>query len=196
VIKRSFDIAVSAMGLALCAPLFLVVAVLIKWDSKGPVFFTQQRIGKEFRPFWIYKFRSMIEDAPRHGSQITFGEDSRITRAGWFLRKSKFDELPQLFNVLKGDMSLVGPRPEVPKYVDLFRKDFEEILQVQPGITDLASLKYRDEAGLLAQAESPEEEYVTRVLPNKIVLAKEYIRRSSFFFDLSLILRTPLRLLD
>ena len=193
-IKRSFDIAVSAIGLALCSPLFLVVAALIKWDSKGSVFFRQERIGKNFRPFWIYKFRSMVQDAPEKGALISVANDSRITRVGNVLRKTKIDELPQLINVLKGEMSLVGPRPEVPKYVQLFRIDYEEILRVPPGLTDLASLKYRDEAAILAQSENPEEAYLKRVLPDKIKLAKEYIRRSSFLFDLSLILRTPLRL--
>ena len=194
VIKRCFDIAVSAIGLALCSPLFLVVAALIKLDSKGPVFFKQERMGKNFRPFYIYKFRSMVRDAPEKGAMISVTNDSRITWVGSVLRKTKVDELPQLINVLKGEMSLVGPRPEVPKYVQLFRIDYEEILRVPPGITDLASLKYRDEAAILAQSENPEEAYLKRVLPDKIKLAKEYIRRSSFLFDLSLILRTPLRL--
>ena len=193
-IKRCFDIAVSAIGLALCSPLFLVVAALIKWDSKGPVFFRQERIGKNFHPFWIYKFRSMVQDAPEKGALISVANDSRITRVGNVLRKTKVDELPQLINVLKGEMSLVGPRPEVPKYVQLFRIDYEEILRVPPGITDLASLKYRNEAVILAQSKDPEKEYLVRVLPDKIKLAKEYVRRSSFLFDLALILRTPLRL--
>jgi lipopolysaccharide/colanic/teichoic acid biosynthesis glycosyltransferase len=194
VIKRTFDIAVSSLALLVCSPLFIVIAALVKLDSRGPVFFVQQRVGKYFRLFRIYKFRSMVEDAPRQGGPITFGKDGRITRVGWFLRKGKLDELPQLFNVLKGDMSLVGPRPEVPTYVQMFRHDYEEILQVHPGITDLASLKYRDEAALLAESMNPEREYVEHVLPDKIKLAKEYVRKSSFFFDLALILRTPLRL--
>jgi len=158
------------------------------------VFFKQERMGKNFRPFYIYKFRSMVQEAPEKGALISVANDSRITRVGNVLRKAKIDELPQLINVLIGEMSLVGPRPEVPKYVQLFRKDYEEILRVHPGITDLASLKYRDEAAILAQSENPEEAYLKRVLPDKIKLAKEYIRRSSFLFDLSLILRTPLRL--
>ena len=193
-IKRSFDIFVSLLGLLTCLPLFFAIAVLIKFDSSGPVLFSQQRIGKNFRPFWIYKFRSMINDAPSHGNQITVGNDSRITRIGKFLRKTKLDELPQLFNVLKGDMSLVGPRPEVSAYVQLFRKDYEEILRVHPGITDLASLRYRNEADLLANSTNPEREYIQRILPDKIRRAKEYVKRSSFFFDLALILKTPLRL--
>src|SRR3972149_8115601 len=136
----------------------------------------------------------MVQDAPRKGGPITFGNDPRVTRVGNVLRKTKIDELPQLINVLKGEMTFVGPRPEVPKYVLLFRQDYEEILKVRPGITDLASLKYRDEATILGRSENPEEEYIGRVLPDKIKLAKEYIRRSSFLFDLSLILKTPLKL--
>jgi lipopolysaccharide/colanic/teichoic acid biosynthesis glycosyltransferase len=193
-IKRIFDIAISSLALLLCAPLFLLIAALIKWDSTGPVFFTQQRMGKNFCPFWIYKFRSMVADAPHKGGPITFGKDARITRVGRFLRKTKLDELPQLINVLKGEMSLVGPRPEVPAYVELFRREYEEILQVYPGLTDLASLKYRDEAAILAQSNDPERAYVEHVLPDKIKLAKEYVSKSSFLFDLALILKTPLRL--
>lgn len=185
---------VSSLGLLACLPLFLVIAILIKLESKGPIFFAQQRIGQNFHPFWIYKFRSMVDGAPLKGAPITTANDPRITRIGTFLRKSKIDELPQLFNVLKGDMSLVGPRPEVPGYVYLFRNDYQEILRVQPGLTDLASLKYRDEAAVLAQSSDPEQEYVQKILPDKIDLAKEYVRKSSFFFDLGLILRTPLRL--
>ena len=194
VIKRSFDILVSSLGLLACLPLFCVIAILIKLDSKGQVFFLQERIGRRFRPFWIYKFRTMARNSHLKGAQITADNDTRITRVGRFLRKTKIDELPQLFNVLKGDMSLVGPRPEVPYYVLMFRNDYEEILRVQPGITDLASLKYRNEAALLAQSVNPEREYVEKVLPDKITLAKEYVHKSSFFFDLTLILKTPLRL--
>jgi lipopolysaccharide/colanic/teichoic acid biosynthesis glycosyltransferase len=192
--KRVFDITAAAAGLILLAPLFAVVGILIKLDSPGPVFFRQQRMGKAFRPFWIYKFRTMIQNAPQQEGAITVGEDPRITRVGRFLRKTKFDELPQLVNVLKGDMALVGPRPEVPHYVKLFRKDYEEILKIRPGITDLASLKYRDEAVILAQSDDPEEEYVSRVLPEKIRLAKDYMNRSSFLLDVTLVLKTLLKL--
>jgi lipopolysaccharide/colanic/teichoic acid biosynthesis glycosyltransferase len=186
--KRLFDIVV-ALGAVVCLlPLFLIVGILIKLDSAGPVFFKQQRIGKSFRPFWIYKFRTM-----RHASEglrLTIGQDRRITRVGWLLRKTKIDELPQLINVVKGDMSLVGPRPEVPEYVELFRSDYEKILQVRPGITDIASLKYQDEAKVLSKFKNPEEAYVKRILPDKIRLAEEYVTRASFFFDLGLILKT------
>lgn len=192
--KRVFDLAMASLGLLLLFPLFLVVALLIKLDSRGPVLFRQERVGQEFRPFLIYKFRTMVQDAHTQGPRITFGHDPRITRVGWFLRKSKIDELPQLFNVLKGDMTFVGPRPEVPRYVELFKHDYEEILTIRPGITDLASLKYRDEAALLGNSDNPEEEYITRVLPDKISLGKQYLEHSSVVFDLKLISKTLLKL--
>ena len=194
--KRAFDIMVSLTGLVVVLPLLPVVAVAIKWDSPGPIFFKQRRMGRGFRPFFIYKFRTMVENAPALGMSITAGRDPRITRVGQFLRQTKLDELPQLINVLKGDMSLVGPRPEVPRYVELFREDYKEILQIRPGITDLASLKYRDEAAILGQAENPEEEYVKRVLPEKIRLAKDYINQSSLYFDIMLIFKTLVKLVE
>jgi lipopolysaccharide/colanic/teichoic acid biosynthesis glycosyltransferase len=192
--KRLFDISVAVAGLIIFLPLLLVVAALIKFDSVGPVLFRQERIGKGFRPFDIYKFRTMVPDASRRGGPITFGLDPRITRVGRLLRSTKIDELPQLINVIIGDMSLVGPRPEVKQYVDLFRTDYEEILKVRPGITDLASLKYRSEAELLGQSDNPNAEYLVRVMPDKIKLAKEYIQRSSFIFDLKVIFRTVLQI--
>jgi len=188
--KRTFDILVSAAGLTLLSPIFLVVALLIKADSPGPIFFLQERVGRRFQPFHIYKFRTMVPEAPRLGKLITAGEDPRITHVGRILRQTKVDELPQLVNVLKGDMSLVGPRPEVRQYVELFRPDYEEILQVSPGITDLASVHYRYESEILGQAENPEERYVKEILPEKIRLAKEYLRRSSLYFDTSVIVQT------
>lgn len=187
--KRLLDITAASAALLVLAPLFGIVALLIKLDSPGPVLFRQQRIGKGFRPFWILKFRTM-QHCERPGAPITVAHDPRITRFGRFLRRSKIDELPQLVNVLKGDMSLVGPRPEVPCYVEAFHRDYEEILAVRPGLTDLASLKYRDESALLARSPDPQHEYLERVLPDKIRLAKEYIRRSSFAFDLGLIVKT------
>jgi len=194
--KRLLDVVVSLIGLICLLPLLLVVALLIKLDSTGPVFFRQTRMGRRFRPFQILKFRTMVQDSSTRGKSITVGDDPRITRVGWFLRKTKIDELPQLINVLRGEMTFVGPRPEVPQYVELFRNDYEEILKIRPGITDLASIKYRDEATLLGRCENPEEEYVTRVLPDKINLGKEYVRQSSVFFDLTLIFKTFLRLFD
>jgi lipopolysaccharide/colanic/teichoic acid biosynthesis glycosyltransferase len=194
--KRLFDAIISSLGLLLLGPVFLIVALMIKLDSRGPVFFKQARIGREFRSFFIYKFRTMIADAASRGGTLTVGSDPRITRVGAVLRTTKIDEIPQLINILKGDMSFVGPRPEVPEFVELFRSDYEEILRVRPGLTDLASLKYRNEAMTLAQAEDPHEDYLKRVLPDKIRLAKEYIRRSSFLFDLGLIIKTLVRLFE
>lgn len=192
--KRAFDTVVASLGLLVLSPLFLVVALLIKCDSPGPVFFRQDRIGRQFRPFLICKFRTMVQDAHRKWAPITVAGDSRITRVGRFLRRTKIDELPQLINVLKGEMSVVGPRPEIRQYVDLFRQDYAELLTVRPGITDLASLKYRDEAAMLGRSQNPEEEYVNRILPDKIRLSKEYLQRSSILYDLSIILKTLLRL--
>jgi lipopolysaccharide/colanic/teichoic acid biosynthesis glycosyltransferase len=194
--KRVFDILMATIGLIVLSPLFLLVAVLIKIDSHGPIFFRQERIGKRFRPFLIYKFRTMVENAEQIGSKITYGNDPRITRIGQFLRKTKIDELPQIINVFKGEMSLVGPRPEVRQYVEIYRQDYETILTVRPGITDLASLKYPDEAALLGHCNNPQEEYLRHVLPDKINLNKESIKHSSFFFDLTVILKTLLKLFE
>jgi lipopolysaccharide/colanic/teichoic acid biosynthesis glycosyltransferase len=194
--KRLLDIVVSLVGLICLFPLWLLVAVLIKLDSPGPVFFKQKRMGKGFRPFQILKFRTMTHNAERAGGLITFARDPRVTRIGRVLRKTKIDEIPQLINVLKGEMSLVGPRPEVPRYVQAFQKEYEEILKVRPGMTDLASLKYRNEEAILGQSDNPEEEYIKHVLPDKIRLAKEYVQHSSFLFDLSLILKTMFKLFD
>ncbi len=191
-LKRSFDIAVAGIGLLLLSWLLLPVAILVRVTSVGPIFFRQERMGRAFRPFYIYKFRSMVEDAPKKGSLVTFGADPRITPVGRFLRATKIDELPQLFNVLIGDMSLVGPRPEVRKYVEMFRTDYEEVLRVRPGITDPASIKFRHEADILGAAADPEREYVERILPEKIRLAKDYVRQSSFWYDTTLIFKTVL----
>jgi lipopolysaccharide/colanic/teichoic acid biosynthesis glycosyltransferase len=190
VIKRAFDAVAAALGLLLLSPFFLLAALAIKLTSRGPVFFRQERVGKDFRTFRIYKFRTMVVDAPRLGGQITAGNDPRITGIGRILRKTKLDELPQLINVLRGDMSLVGPRPEVPRYVELFRDDYRVVLKVRPGITDLASLKYRDESEILGRSANPDETYLREILPDKIALAKEYIENRSFWYDLGLILRT------
>ncbi len=189
-LKRSFDILAAALGLLVLCPVFAAAAVAVRLGSPGPVLFKQERIGLKGRPFPIYKFRSMVVDAPVQGPPITAGDDCRITKVGRVLRKTKLDELPQLFNVLKGEMSFVGPRPEVPKYVKLFRDDYEEILQVRPGITDLASIRYRDEAAILGQADDSERQYVEWILPEKIRLAKEYARRTSLWLDLYLIVQT------
>jgi lipopolysaccharide/colanic/teichoic acid biosynthesis glycosyltransferase len=184
--KRALDAIASFLLILLGLPFCGVVALLIKLDSKGPVFFRQERMGRWGQPFLIHKFRTMVHNAPCKGGPITVGDDPRITRVGRFLRKAKIDELPQLMNVLKGEMSLVGPRPEVRKYVELYRKDYMKILQVRPGITDLAAL--------LGRSQDPEEEYITHILPEKVRLAREYLDRSSLAFDMSLLAKTLLRL--
>ena len=193
--KRLFDILLSAVGLVLASPVLLLAAVAVKLSSPGPVLFRQQRMGKNFVPFWILKFRTMIVDAPNRGAQITAGADPRITRIGGALRKTKLDELPQLWNVLRGDMSFVGPRPEVPRYVEMFADDYRTVLSVRPGITDPASLKFRHESEILGQADDPEAEYVQRILPEKIALAKEYIAQASLLSDLRLLVQTCWRVL-
>ena len=187
--KRGFDLVVASAALVLLWPLFLVVAVLVKLDSSGTVLFKQERMGRRFQPFVIYKFRTMAM-SPATASRIALGDESRATRVGRLLRRTKIDEMPQLVNVLKGDMSLVGPRPEVRQFVELFPSEYAEILEARPGMTDLASIKYRDEAALLALAADPEAEYVGRILPDKIRLAREYVRRSSVAFDLALLAKT------
>jgi len=188
--KRAFDLLAAGTGLLLISPLLLVAAIAVRLDSKGPIFFLQKRIGRDFRPFWIYKFRTMVVDADKRGGQITAGADPRITRSGRLLRKTKLDELPQLINVVLGDMSLVGPRPEVPRYVEMFHDDYAYVLSVRPGLTDPASVKYRDEASLLANCSDPEQEYVTHILPDKIALARQYIDQASFWGDLAIIFGT------
>jgi len=188
--KRLFDILFSFIGLLLLQPLFGVTAIMIKVDSTGPVFFRQGRVGKNFRRFVIYKFRTMVVDAEKKGLRITSGGDHRVTRAGRILRKFKIDELPQLFNVLKGDMSFVGPRPEVEEYVKLYKEDYREILKRRPGITDVSSIIFREEEAVLKNQVDPEGYYKTVLLPEKIRLSKEYIENSSFLYDLKLILNT------
>jgi lipopolysaccharide/colanic/teichoic acid biosynthesis glycosyltransferase len=187
--KRAFDLVLSSVGLLLLSPLLLAIAVWVKLDSPGPVFFRQERIGRHGVPFRIHKFRTMVHG--KQGALITVGADRRITRAGVFLRRAKLDELPQLIDVLKGDMSLVGPRPEVPRYVALYPADLRaKVLSVRPGITDIASLEYRDESERLARATDPEHEYVHVVMPAKLQLAAHYVDCASLAFDLRLILRT------
>ena len=189
-LKRVFDFIASLLGLIVLSPLFLVIAILIKLDDGGSIFFRQTRVGQYGKLFKIYKFRTMVENAEKLGAQVTKGDDPRITRVGRFLRKYKLDELPQLINVLKGEMSLVGPRPEVPKFVKLFEEDYKEILQVKPGITDYASLEFKDENELLKGAENPEEVYIREILPKKIEYYKRYLKEISFTTDLKLIFKT------
>lgn len=189
-LKRTFDFLASLFGLLLLSPLILCIAVWVKCDSKGPIFYRQVRVGKDGREFKLLKFRSMRMGADRAGLLTLGDRDPRITRSGFWLRKTKLDELPQLFNVLVGDMSLVGPRPEVPKYVALYTPEQREILSVRPGITDTASVEMRNEAELMAQQADPEGYYVNVQIPLKIKLAKEYIAQQSLLSDLKLIVRT------
>ena len=186
--KRLFDVLGATLGLVLLSPLLVAIALWIKLDSRGPVFFRQQRVGRHGAPFHIHKFRSMREDAPLVGPQITIGADPRITRAGHFLRRSKLDELPQLLDVLAGTMSLVGPRPEVPRYVALYPPAVrDKVLSVRPGITDPASIEYHDESTLLARAADPERVYIEHVMPAKLRYAAEYVDRMSLLNDVRLI---------
>ena len=189
--KRLVDVVLSALGLLLLAPLLLAIALWIKLDSPGQVLFRQERVGRRGRLFSIHKFRTMRPDAPSLGLQITIGADPRVTRAGQLLRRYKLDELPQLWDVLRGAMSLVGPRPEVPRYVALYPAELAElVLSVRPGITDLASIEYRDESPLLGEAADPEACYTEQVMPAKLALAARYVRTRSFSGDLVLLLRT------
>lgn len=195
ILKRGFDIIFSLLGLIVLLPAFLVIATAIKLDSNGPVFFRQVRVGKNGKEFKILKFRTMVVDAEKKGLQITVDKDSRITKVGRFLRKYKLDEFPQLINVLVGDMSFVGPRPEVPKYVALYNDEQKIVLKVKPGITDIASIEYKDENTLLNQNDNPEKTYIEEIMPAKLKLNMKYIRNISAFNDIKLILKTIFRIL-
>jgi len=188
--KRVIDVAASSVGLVTLAPLLIITSVLIKCTSRGPVLFWQNRVGRGGRPFRIAKFRSMVADADKKGLDITSSGDHRVTLLGVTLRRFKIDELPQLWNVLIGEMSLVGPRPEMPRYVAEYTEDQRRVLAVRPGITDLASIQYRHEEKVLAQSESPEEFYRNVILPHKLDLNLEYIDKMSLSFDAKLIFQT------
>ena len=187
-LKRLFDVLCSSVGLLLMSPLLLGIALWIKIDSPGPVFFRQQRVGRGGVPFRIHKFRSMFDGAALSGPQITASADPRITRAGHFLRRNKLDELPQLLDVLAGTMSLVGPRPEVPRYVALYPAELrDKVLSVRPGITDPASVEYRSESDLLAAAADPERLYIEQIMPAKLHRAAQYVESMSLLTDVRLI---------
>ena len=188
--KRIFDIVASGLGLIVLSPLYLILAVWIKLDSRGPVFYRQVRVGRNNKDFRIFKFRSMRVGSDK-GSLVTIGgHDPRITRSGYFIRKFKFDELPQLINVFIGDMSLVGPRPEVRHYVDYWTPEQMHVLDVRPGITDPASIKFRNENELMEQAEDPEKYYIEVIMQEKLKLYLEYVNNHSFFGDIGLIFKT------
>jgi lipopolysaccharide/colanic/teichoic acid biosynthesis glycosyltransferase len=192
--KRLFDIVASAIGLLVLWPVFLVIAVLIKLEDGGPVFYRQERIGYKGRPFRIWKFRTMVVNADKLGKPLTVGRDPRITRVGYWLRKFKLDELPQLLNVLLGEMSLVGPRPEVPQYVALYAPEQRKVLDLVPGITDPASIKFANEAELLAEASDPEKFYIEHIMPTKIRLNMEYASHATLWSDIVVILKTLVRI--
>jgi lipopolysaccharide/colanic/teichoic acid biosynthesis glycosyltransferase len=189
--KRMFDLFGASLALLLASPLMLAAALAIKLDSPGPVFFRQQRVGRGGQLFRVHKFRTMVANAPERGPALTVGDDARITRVGRWLRHSKLDELPQLLDVLAGDMSLVGPRPEVPRYVALYPADLrDKVLSLKPGITDPVSLDFADESALLARAADPEREYVDVILPRKLRASVAYAEHATLATDSSVLLRT------
>lgn len=189
-IKRLFDIIFSLFGLIVLSPILIVIAISIKLDSKGPIFFRQVRVGRYNHDFKIFKFRTMDVNADKLGLLTVGDKDPRVTKLGYFLRKFKFDEFPQLINVFISDMSFVGPRPEVRKYVNLYSKDDLKILNVRPGITDYASIEYRDEAEIIKRANDPESTYVNEIMPEKIKLNKLYIDKNNLLIDIKIILKT------
>lgn len=193
-LKRLFDIFVSLTGLLLLLPLFFVIGLLVRFDSPGSVFYRQQRVGKNRRLFRIFKFRTMQLNSDSKGLLTVGGRDPRITRSGYFLRKYKLDELPQLLNVLIGDMSFVGPRPEVKKYVDLYTSQELQVLNVRPGITDFASLEYFSENQLLATSDDPETTYIQEIMPAKLKLSARYIEEASLLTDVKIMGRTILKI--
>lgn len=188
--KRLFDIIASGCGLVILSPLFLVLAIWIKSDSKGPVFYRQTRVGKGNKDFRIFKFRSMRPDSDKLGLITVGGRDPRVTRSGYYIRKYKLDEFPQLINVFIGDMSLVGPRPEVRKYVDMYTPEQLKVLSVRPGITSLASIRYRNENEILAAAADPDKCYIEQVMPDKLAIDLEYVDKATLWNDINLIFST------
>lgn len=194
--KRAFDLVVSGLALVAALPILAIVALVVRLDTPGPVLFRQVRVGRHGRPFEILKFRTMADRPATSGHEITFHRDPRITRSGNFLRHWKLDELPQLWNVFRGDMSIVGPRPEVPKYVALYSdQDRALVLSVRPGITDPASIKYRSESEMLSGADDPEKLYREVILPDKVSLAVDYARTVSLGRDIAIIGQTLLKVL-
>ena len=194
--KRVFDIFCSFFGLLLLSPLLLIVALLVVTTSRGGVFYRQVRVGKDFRNFKILKFRSMRPDSDKKGLLTVGSKDNRVTKVGYFIRKYKIDELPQLINVLVGDMSFVGPRPEVPKYVEMYNVEQRKVLSVRPGITDYASIEYRNENDILAKSDNPEQTYIDEVMLAKLKLNLQYINDMSFATDLKIIFRTFFKIFD
>lgn len=194
-VKRIFDVVVSLLGLIILAPILLLIAILIKLDSKGPVLFIQPRVGLHNKDFNIFKFRTMVVESDKKGLLTIGNHDSRITRIGYFLRRYKIDEFPQLINILIGNMSFVGPRPELRQYVNYYHEDDMVVFSVRPGITGLASIAFRNEVELLKNAEDPEQYFIHSIIPEKLKLNKAYIKKRNFFFDLKLIAITVVRVL-
>ena len=192
--KRIFDILVSFIFLLLLLPFFIIIAIAVKAGSHGPVFYIQKRVGKNFKEFKMFKFRTMVTGADRKGLLTIGANDARVTQTGAFLRKYKLDELPQLINVLKGDMSIVGPRPEVKKYVDQYNEEERKVMTIQPGITDLVSIRFFNENEILSRYEDPETGYVKEVMPEKLRLNLEYMEHRSFLNDLTIIVKTIARI--
>ena len=188
--KRLMDILFSLAGLIVLLPLLFLIAVLIKLDSRGRILFSQERIGRSFQPFTMRKFRTMVADATEKGPLITAAGDARVTKVGRWLRRTKIDELPELFNVLAGDMSLVGPRPELPKYVEMFRDEYQEVLEIRPGITDYAAIEYRNEEDILKRYPHPEDGYIREVLPEKLRLYRKYLYSHGVLTDIKIIFMT------
>jgi lipopolysaccharide/colanic/teichoic acid biosynthesis glycosyltransferase len=194
--KRLFDLSVAIFFSILFIPFWIFIAIAIKITSPGPVFFRQVRVGLKGKHFKIFKYRSMIVDAEKKGLQITVGgRDPRITGVGYILRKTKLDELPQLFNIILGDMSFVGPRPEVPKYVEMYNQEQRKVLNVRPGITDVASIKYIDENELLKDAQDPEQMYIEKIMPDKLNLNLEYLQNRSLMSDIGIIFKTVAKII-
>ena len=189
-IKRCFDIVFSFLGIFFLSPVFILIAIAVAIDSRGGVFYKQRRVGKDNVDFFIFKYRTMFTDSDKKGLLTVGNRDSRITRVGYFLRKFKLDELPQLFNVLEGDMSFVGPRPEVRKYVDMYNAEQKKVLTVKPGITDYASIEYSNENEILAKSSNPEQSYTIEVMPHKLRLNLIYINEQGLFTDLKIIFKT------
>ncbi|HIZ85324.1 MAG TPA: sugar transferase [Candidatus Coprenecus stercoravium] len=188
--KRIFDIIISGLGLLILSPLFLILAIWIKYDSPGPVFYRQTRVGKNNKDFRIFKFRSMKIGSDKLGLITVGGHDPRVTTSGYYIRKYKLDELPQLINVFIGDMSLVGPRPEVRKYVDMYNSEQLHVLDVRPGITDMASIRYRNENEILEQAKNPEKYYCDVIMQDKLRINLEYVSHHTFLGDIKIIVQT------
>ncbi len=188
--KRVFDIVASGVGLIVLSPLFLVLAIWIKLDSRGPVFYRQVRVGRGNKDFCLFKFRSMRPGSDKLGLITVGGHDLRVTHSGYYIRKYKLDEFPQLINVFIGDMSLVGPRPEVRKYVDMYTPEQMRVLDVRPGITSLASICYRNENDILAAASDPDRAYVEQVMPDKLAIDLEYVAHATLWIDIKLIFST------